>query len=320
MQAELYEAQEQQLIDQLRHAMLRLGENHYRTCEQMEQDLDRLSTVFSHYPSILDQQVLGGEVHSIDTLIEALYRDGCNHLVLLPTKVVAGRAFMVAKFNFFGYLLKLCRQHSALSRYTDELQKQWEYTIFSLLIEDVYQVIVERDGYYPPRLRRQAAVDLIHLWDYRFDRHVTDYASTVVDLWRVRTRVAPVFGTMLGTRELLKISSLLSDRWHQFLLDHGDDPEVMQALEEFVFGLPYEEIVKLNRYMRDHGISVVDRDDLRHMLGKDHDAAEITSSDPRQMYRFYQRRTRRLVRRAIADLPGPRRTLEEMLLVYLMQE
>ena len=320
MRTELHDRDELQLLEQVNGVLQEIHSDIACSCNDMLEGLRTLSTVFSNHPSILDRRQSGDETQSLSTLIETLYQDGCNHTVLLPTKVVVGRAYMVAKFNFFGFLRALCDRHRQLAPFRDELQRGWEYTIFSLLIEDVYQAIIERDGQYAPEIRRQAAIDLIHFWEHRFDRNVTEYAPALVDLWRVRKRVAPVFGTMLGTMELLKISSLLSDRWHSFLTTHGSDPETVQALEEFVFGLLYESIAAVRSEMLCRHQSVIDRDTLQQMLGDDALPEEVSGVDPREMYRFYQRRARQAERRSIANQPGPRRTLEERLLVFLIEE
>ncbi len=321
MDIQLYEVQEQELISSWMDSIRQIDPHQYERCRGMERDLASLLKVFTHYPSILDQQVLGDEVYSLDSLIGILFRDGCDHTVLLPTKIVVGRSFVVAKFNFIGYLLKISDRHRELSRHKEDLQKTWECAIFSLLIEDVYQVIIEREeGIYPSKLRRQAAVDLIHLWEYRFDRNVSNYAPIIVDLWRVRKSIAPVFGTMLGTMELMKLSSLLSDRWHTFLYQQGDDREVIQALEEFIFGLTYEQITTVRSAMQHQSISVIGREELPSMLKKEAVHQEVSSVDPRAMYRFYQHRSKQLTRRSLADLPGPRRSLEEMLLAFLITQ
>ncbi len=320
MHIELYDAREQSVRDSIQNVLSRVDDSLFQTSVKMEDDLRRLSEVFSHFPSILDQRSLGSEVQSMETLIDVLYRDGCDHTILLPTKVIVGRSFMVAKFNFFGFLLNVCNQHEALSEYGEELQKIWEYAIFSLLIEDVYQVIIERGPPYDPRIRRQAAVDLIHMWEFRFDRHVNDYAPTIVDLWRARKQIVPVFGTMIGTMELVNLSSLLPERWYRFVATHGDEEEMMQALEEFIFGLIYEDILYVREQMHEQNIASVDRERLETMLGRENHPQEVNSTDPREMYRFFQRRSRRLVHRRLAGTPGPRRTLEEILLAYLIEE
>lgn len=316
----VYEEEEQQLIDEIMGQLEQIDDDEYRVCRELEADISRLSNVFSHFPSILDQRRVGNRRYTLESLIEILYKDGCDHTVLLPTKVVVGRSFNIAKFNFFGYLIQLCTDFPDLNSFLDDLQQYWEFIIFSLLTEDIYQVIIEREGRYNPGIRRQAAVDLIYLWEFRFDRNVTEYASNIVDLWMMRNRAAPVFGTMLGTIELMKISSSLSDRWHRFLMAWGDDEEVIQALEEFLFGLSYEDILLVRRRMEKQKLAVIDREKLNGLLGKKTLLADGKVLDPREAYRFYQERAKWVARRNYTGEPGPQRTLEEILLVYLIDE
>jgi hypothetical protein len=280
----------------------------------MEINIRRLSEVFYGYPSILDSRGSGEDRQTVRTLVEALFHGGIDHTVLLPTKVVVGRSFMIAKFNLFGYLRKLCDSHGLCREFQDELQECWETIIFSLLLEDVYQVIIER-GAYDTAIRRHAAMDLIHLWEHRFDQNVTEYAPTLIELWSVRRRLVPVFGTMMGTMELLRLSSLLPDRWYGFLERHGDEDEVIHALEEFIFGLSYEDLCRIREDMMKRHLSVIDRQELGDIPGIEVSAEDPGRVDPREMYRFYQSRTRRAAHRGVSGATGPQRTLEEYLLV-----
>ncbi|MFO7731076.1 MAG: hypothetical protein R6V86_09950 [Spirochaetia bacterium] len=136
---------------------------------------------------------------------------------------------MIAKFNLFGYVRKHCDLIDDFKEFQDELQSHWETVIFSLMIEDVYQAIIERTEY-ETELRHYAAMDLIHLWEQRFDKNVTEYAPILIKLWSVRRRLVPVFGTMMGTVELIRLSSLLPNRWYNFL----DQPDPTRTLEELL--------------------------------------------------------------------------------------
>jgi len=289
--------------------------------DSMELNIRRLSEVFYGYPSILDPRGSGEERQSVETLVDTLFHGGIDHTVLLPTKVVVGRSFMIAKFNLFGYLRKLGDGYGVCAEYRDELQSLWEAVIFSLLLEDVYQVIIERRSY-DDTMRRRAAVDLIHLWDHRFDQKVNEYAPTLVELWSVRRRLVPVFGTLMGTMELLRLSSLLPEGWYGFLERHGDDEEVILALEEFLFGLSYEDLCRVREDMARRGISAINREELGNIPGIETDSGvdDMSYLDPREMYRFYQDRMRRGHRRETSATPGPTRTIEELLLVDMIDD
>ncbi len=285
----------------------------------MEENIRHLSDAFYGYPSILDPRGSGEERQSVQTLVETLFHGGIDHTVLLPTKVVVGRSFMIAKFNLFGFLRKLCDRWDRCDDIRDALQRHWERIIFSLLLEDVYQVIIERVDY-DEGIRRRAAIDLINLWEHRFEGKVTEYAPTLVDLWSVRRRITPVFGTMMGTMELMRLSSVLPDRWHRFMARHVEDEEVVYALEEFLFGLAYEDLLTVREEMSRRRVSVIDRAELARIPGIDMIGDEVTNVDPREMYRFYQDRTARAGRRRISGKAGPTRTLEELLLIHMLRE
>ncbi|TVQ24492.1 MAG: hypothetical protein EA383_11225 [Spirochaetaceae bacterium] len=312
------EKTDEDLLERLMPSMRRADPQAYENGVRMQRSLRLLSDAFHSYPSVFAEEVSIYGNRSLETLVEALFRDGSRHSVLLPTKVAVGKGLMIARINTYGFLLKICDSSQALAEYHSALQHQWEFLIFSLLIENVYQTIVESTDRYTAAQRRLAAIDLLHLWEHRSDRNVPDYAPVILDLWRVRKRVAPVFGTMLGTRELLRISSLLESTWYSFLQEYGDDTETIQALEEFIFGLSFEQISRIRAEMDEQEITAVDRDDLVRLFGSDALGAEIENADPREMYRFYQRRAQEVTRRIISGRPGPRRTLEEILLVYLL--
>jgi len=319
MRNQSYNEAEEQLLSHIRQAIN--GGPDAEAAEiftSMELNIRRLSEVFQGYPSILDPRGSGADRQSTRTLMETLFHGGIDHSVLLPTKVSIGRSFMIAKFNLFGYLRKLCEYNEGLEEFRDDLQTHWEAVIFSLLLEDVYQVIIERTDY-GLDIRRHAAMDLMHLWEHRFDENVTEYAPTLTALWSVRRRLVPVFGTMLGTMELIRLSSLLPDRWYDFLDRHGDREEVQEALEEFIFGLAFEDLCRVRDDMRRRNISVIDRQDMGKIPGVDFTADDVTKVDPREMYRFYQDRTKRADGRKVSGQPGPIRTLEELLLVHMIE-
>lgn len=320
MREQAYDKSEEELLRRIRPVIRGSGDGEVSsTFAVMEENIRRLSDAFYGYPSILDPRGSGEDLQSVRTLVETLFHGGIDHTVLLPTKVVVGRSFMIAKFNLFGFLRKLCRRWHSCDDFRDELQRHWERIIFSLLLEDVYQVIIERADY-DEGIRRRAAIDLINLWEHRFDGKVTEYAPTLVDLWSVRRRITPVFGTMMGTMELMRLSSVLPDRWHHFMARHAEDDEVVYALEEFLFGLSYEDLLTVREDMRRRHVSVIDRGELSRIPGIDMIGDEVTSVDPREMYRFYQDRTTRAGRRRISGNAGPTRTLEELLLIDMLHE
>jgi hypothetical protein len=308
------------LLDRFMNAVENVDARVHYSCTKMKEDLAALAALFGRFPSILDERSFGRELHSIDTLVDTILNNGPDHAIVLPTKVVVGRALLVCRFNFVGFLVKVCSEYPLLNDFKEDLQTEWGSAMFLLLLEDLYHAIVERHECHSEDLRRQAAVELVHLWEYRSDRKVADYALTIIDLWRVRRQVAPVFGTMLGTVELLRISSVLSRRWRDFLANDGNNIEVAQGLEEFVFGLTHEDVCSVRSAIHQRHLSVIDREMISSILGTQHAVQDMNGSAPRDLYRFFRIRSAANARRIIAAIPGPRQTLEELVLAHFLAE
>ncbi|TVR86653.1 MAG: hypothetical protein EA428_14295 [Spirochaetaceae bacterium] len=288
----------------------------------MEANLRSLGVAFAGYPPIVGSSNGGESISDIDMLVDAVIRDSGDLAVLLPTKVAVGRSFITAKAHCFGYLRQICEKHRRLAPYAGKVQKAWENAVFSLLAEDVYRAIVSHSRLYSRSLVRRAAQELLSLWEHRFDTSLTVYGASLIDLWRARTQVVPVFGTMFGTIELMKLSSLLDDAWQSFLFVAAENREMLQSVEEFIFGLTHEEIEVLRERMLEADISVVSRADLPGILGKESSqryAHGDSNRDPRSLYSSFLSRAEACRHRAISSVPGPHRTLEEFLLLELLQ-
>lgn len=308
---------ESAVLDRLMDAVEKVDSRLYYSCAKMEEDVSTLARLFGGLPSILDERSFGKELHSRETLVSTILDNGPDHPLMLPTKVVVGRSLLVCRFNFVGFLAKVCAEYPSLSGFRSELQTEWESVLFLLLLEELYHTLLGRKDRYLEALRRQAAIELVHLWEYRSDRVVAEYALTIIDLWTVRRRIVPVFGTMMGTVELLRLSNLLSSRWHEFIAREGGNVEVVQALEEFIFGLTYEDIELARTSMQERKLSVIDRRMLATLLGDGH--AVKDPNDPRALYRFFKTRSAAAMRRGLAGIPGPTRTFEEIVLVHFLE-
>lgn len=294
------------------------GVGHVLTSKR--EHLQALTQLFNDLPSIRQERSLGAETQSLDTLVDTILQNGPALSIVMPTKVAVGRALLVYRFNLIGYLVKVARGHGSLGGLRRELQREWESTMFLLLLEELYHAVLDGTVAYSNELRRRAVVELVHLWECRSWTHVAVCAAAVVEMWRVRRQIAPVFGTMVGNIELLRLSTLLSDDWHDFLERHGDDIEATQAIQEFVFGVVHENLERGRTVMQERGLAVVDRDTLASFLDPSEAPTEMTGPDPRELYRFFTVRTAANARRIAANAPGPRRTLEELVLVHFLSQ
>jgi hypothetical protein len=123
---------------------------------------------------------------------------------------------------------------------------------------------------------------------------------------------------MEGTSELLRLSIDLEEDWHDFLLNQMSSEETRGALDEFLFGLSYEELDSVRERLRRFGINAVGFTEIRSYLGTTPAYTMINDSDPRMIYDFYMERKEAALLRKHLNAPGPHRTLEEIYLKYRM--
>jgi hypothetical protein len=265
------------------------------------------------YPSIRDTQFLKGIIRDEEQLTESLLAFSPSSRVLhIPTKVVAIRSFLVAKFHAFSLLLYLTGDR-------EDFQTELRPIIFSvvstLITEEVYFSCLEDMGF-SHKTKSSLANDLIALWDSGVDLRGIRHLSALSSLWLAREAVPPTFGTMDGNTELLRITIDLDDDWRDFLMVEASNTEARWALEEFLFGLSWEEIKEVRSTLTRFGISAVNYDQIRSYLDSRPAYSAVDGKDPRAFYDFFMERRDACTLRKKVAAPGPRHTLEEIYLKY----
>lgn len=279
-------------------------------------DLERMSTAISRYPSIHETSVLAGEERSRQTLIENLCKTPPDSRMLsMPTKAVLGRGFLVAKFHTFSALTKIAVKSSFLEEEIEELRTATLDIMFTIMSEDVYISILDSNILNEEK-QAIAAEALTYLWEHRLDRNITSFAPVLTKVWTVRDKIAPVFGTMMGTSELFLLSSELGDSWQQFMMEKLAFKPIGQALEEFLFGISYEDIIFVRKELVNKGISSVSRDGVAAMLKRQFD---FSNTDPRLFYSSYLQRRNNADARKRLNAEGPKNTLEDYYIAFLFE-
>jgi hypothetical protein len=160
------------------------------------------------------------------------------------------------------------------------------------------------------------ANDLVFLWDSGTDPRSNRNVPALETLWIARDSAPPNFGTMNGTSELIQLSFDMDTDWCNFLVDNTSLEDTRWALEEFMFGLSYEEILEVRARLHRFGISAVDGDEVRSYLGSHPAYTIVENSEPRAVYDFYVDRRDMTIFRRRSNAPGPQHTLEEIYLKY----
>ncbi|MCL2808825.1 MAG: hypothetical protein FWD24_02030 [Treponema sp.] len=277
--------------------------------------LRNLGIAVFDYPSIKDTKFVRDVLLDENQLAESLlFFSASNHLLRTPAKVAALRSFLIAKFHAFSLLAKLTKGNDNL--YTPA--KNISYSVvFTLMAEDVYFSCLDDPGF-SDNTKSKLVNDLIALWDSGKDTRSIHHLMALSSLWTARDSAPPSFGTMDGNTELLRISidMGIETEWVEFLKEESTNENTRWALEEFLFGLSYEEILQVRSRLKRYGVTSVSHDEVRSYLDSKPVYSMFDDRDPSAIYDFFIERRDSCTLRKKVNAPGPRQTLEEIYLKY----
>ena len=313
-------AHQEELVQKLRSKLKIVAPDRLERLDKRLKDLKTLATAIANFPSLLQRTNLNTSVRTPAALVESIisYQEDGDTLLHMPSKAALGKGFLVTKIHTFFSMYKLANNFAEMEE--KEARVYYDETVsmmFTLMAEDVYLNLM-KDKTLSMDLRRQLANSLIILWEHRSDQTINDIAPVLQSVWNARRTLAPAFGTMMGTSELLLVSIQMDSQWNQFIKQRLGDQEVSQAMEEFLFGLSYEQILRLRAILRDQGVKAIGRDEVSSYLGER--VKTDVSLDYRDFYLLYTvRRDNARVRQRL-HLPGPTKTLEDFFIRFVMEQ
>lgn len=279
--------------------------------------LQNLAKTMSHFPSIIESSEFIGVLRTQETLLERMCSSSnAMRELSFPTKSILGRSFLVAKFNFFIAVLRIAENYLLPMDYIKRISNAAQNVMFSIMAEDVYISLLASQNV-SNKLKKKISQFLAELWEYRIDSNVEKFASVLSKVWRAREQIAPVFGTMLGTSELFLLSMELDEMWQKFMIAKIGTEEVSMALEEFLFGISFEDINFLRNELRRKGIHAIGRQEVDKLLGSEQ---YFDKKDPRQFYYSYIERRNNAFARKRLNVEGPKNTLEDFYISFVFNE
>ena len=272
------------------------------------------SAVFD-YPSIKETKFVRDILVNENQLTESLLAFSApSHMLRIPTKVAALRCFLIAKFHAFSLLSKLTEEEKKLHAPAKNVSFS---VVFTLMAEDVYFSCLDDPGF-SNNTKSRLTHDLIALWDSGTDSRSIRHLMALSSLWKARDAAPPSFGTMDGTTELFRISIDMDSEteWEDFLIEESTNDKTKWALEEFLFGLSYEEILQVRSRLKRYGVTSLNHNEIRSYLDTKPAYSIVNNHDPREIYDFFIERRDTCTLRKKVSAPGPLHTLEEIYLKY----
>ena len=318
--AEVFTDNQKKLVNGILPVIKEVDKDKAENFQERVKDLEQLARAVARFPSLLERHnLIGGErtpTSLIDSLID--HQDAGDTTLQLPSKAVLGKGLLVAKTHTLSSLQKYVSHMGAEYEYVARaLESETILSMFSLLVEDVYLNLI-RDTNQPIDFRREWALSLLLLWEHWNDQTIETVAPVLQSVWTARRKLAPAFGTMMGTSELLLISMQMDDQWISFIKQKLSNQGVSQAMEEFLFGISYEQILSLRANLKTKGIPAIGRDEVSKFLGE-HVKADA-GLDYRDFYSLYTIRRDNARSRARLNLEGPHKTLEDYFIQFVTEQ
>ncbi|MFO0567432.1 MAG: hypothetical protein U0263_17365 [Polyangiaceae bacterium] len=232
----------------------------------------------------------------------------------VPMRVIFGRAYLVAKINFLKGLSYGLEEVHAPDTLRTRGEQELGQSIYSKLAEELFTSIVTDPGA-DRRVKLAAARSLLIVWEDRLTTEIDDFAPVLESVWEARNKVRPVIGTTLGTHEFFRLLRECRDtRFLEYF--EGDVPdEQLQAFEEFLLGLSYEQLSELRDHMRTEGIGSVSADQAQ---AKAPPSWAPHATGPQALYTSYKKRKVKAQYRVMTSAPGPHKTAEEFVMTAFL--
>ncbi len=278
-------------------------------------------------------ETLGGQERNLASLVTHLTQsDGLAGDLDLPIKATLQRTFLLAKIQLFRAFVTATSgiadasisssegtSAEEFATITTDLREELAQSIYTQMAEDLLLALL-RKPCIEVHIKERAAQLLIQIWD-NATLEIDDFCPFLEAAWHARNRVHPGLGCLLGTTEYFRlVAEDCPDQFLDFFARDGVSEVENQAFTEFLFGLTWEELETLRSELKAQKIDVCDEQWAAGVLGRpiEHDCDDADNIDPIALYRSYMRRQLAADFRIRSGTPGPRRTAESYLMIYLL--
>lgn len=316
----LFDEDERRILDEGMDCLECVPEAHSLMRENLER-LTRLGELVRSFPSLSEEGRLGKQFRDRDTLVEHLAGDAVTSPLHIPVKARLARDFVLAKVQMFRAMLHALGtpECDVCDSLRDALSREVGQSIYTFLAEEVLEEILF-DRAAPAGAGRRAGDLLVRYWDDSVDLEIDDFCPFLAAAWEARNRLVLDFGTLMGSVEVLRLLASAGDaRLMDLFVSNKGSAEERRAFEEFLFGLPYEQLRALRKEMTEQGLTVVDRRWVAETLEVPVEKLFSGVSDPEAMFDSYYERRLAASYRRMRNARGPHRTAELFLMVRALE-
>ncbi len=310
----------QQLVDKAISCLARHDAEAARTMRAEFERLADIARMAKNFPPLLNGKDEGANGFSADRLVHVLCSiDTGMSSLNMPVRAVMGSAFLTGKVQLFNAL------HEHLERYPNSDHEELSRAVKAQLSKSIYTMLlasllwdVVRNQANPVAIRERSATELVRLWESPERLSVADFFPVLEAVWNARNRVEVKYGALMGVTEFFQLIREACPVLFLSYFTREDIPdEERDAFEEFLFGIPGEELDRLRKVMLEKGVNVIDQKFASSTLKLPSGRAPA-SGTPQALYASHRRRQRAAELRRLTGFPGPKNTAEGYLLLHLL--
>lgn len=287
------------------------------------QRVDSLSQALASWPPVFEEQTLGARRRGLGTLVDLLAgATDANLDLFLPTRALVGRTLLMAELNAWrlaSHVLEQVLPAGAAAHPLREQVDRWLHEcIHTKIAEEVLDAICS-DGVMERRVRERGVEALAQIWENRPAYRVRNFFPLLEATWNARRRIRVSIGTLLGVSEILRLIQAGCD---PRFVDYFSRPRLTQdereAFQEFLIGVPTEEIHSLEQYMAQSGRTALSPEETAHVLTPVSPQRDEARHPGVRAYEFFRERYLQAAARRLKKLPGPKKTAEEYVMIYYL--
>jgi len=275
------------------------------------------------YPPVFQERELGTRQRGLGTLVDLIGNaTDADVEMFLPTRAMLWRSLTMARLNFWRlvrYLVDEIFQEQVPEDLTMEADGRVHASVYLKMIDELL-LSLAMDDTLDRRLRAEVVVSLTSLWDGTPSSAVQEFFPVLEAIWDARRSLRVSVGTMLGVSEIMRLLQAgCAPQFVDYFRRARNTKDEGMAFQEFLIGVTTEQIHDLEALLQDTGRTCLSAEEAEEALGRptygqDDSAAGVGS------YQFHRERQLQSAARRLRNLPGPKHTAEEYMLLYFLED
>lgn len=295
-------------------------------CFQHMERIHSIRASLEMYPRVFEEKQLGRRQRGLGTLVQLLANaTDADFEMFMPTRAMLWRSLTMAHLNFWRFVRYICEEISPDDTELSKIVSQRVHTCVYLKLMDELLISLSMDSSLDLKLRCTAVSSLTSMWDCTPSDNVKRFFPLLRAVWDARRNIMVSMGTMLGVSEIMKLLQAgCAPEFVDYFARASMTREEGLAFQEFLIGVTTEQIHDLEILMAQTGQTAITAEQADEALGRVSDSSqkdlEAQTGVGVLAYQFHRERHLEAAARRLRNLPGPKHTAEEYMLLYFLEE